>query len=57
MGFYSNMADTTNATYSGGIIAPHFSLSVAKISINPETSKPFTKNNRSRPLKPASETY
>jgi hypothetical protein len=33
------MADTTNATYDGGIDVPHWNLSGAKISINPETSK------------------
>ena len=36
------MADTTNATYDGGIDVPHCSLSGAKISINPETSKHFS---------------
>ena len=40
MGFnYNNMADTTNATYDGGIDVPHECLSGAKISINPETAK------------------
>ena len=41
-----NMADTTNATYDGGIDVPHCSLSGAKISINPETSKQFPKFNK-----------
>jgi hypothetical protein len=36
------MADTTNATCYGGIDVPHFSLSGAKISIIPETSKHFS---------------
>jgi hypothetical protein len=36
-----SMADTTNATYSGGIDVPHFSLSGAKISIINETAKLF----------------
>ena len=36
-----NMADTTNATYDGGIDVPHCSLSSAKIGINSETSKLF----------------
>jgi hypothetical protein len=36
------MADTTNATYDGGIDVPHCSLSGAKISIIPETSKHFS---------------
>jgi hypothetical protein len=35
------MADTTNATYDGGIDVPHCSLSGAKISIISETSKLF----------------
>ena len=39
---YNNMADTTNATYDGGIDVPHECLSGAKISINPETSKHFS---------------
>jgi hypothetical protein len=40
MGFnYNNMADTTNATYDGGIDVPHCSLSGAKISIISETAK------------------
>jgi hypothetical protein len=40
MGFnYNNMADTTNATYDGGIDVPHWNLSGAKISIVPETAK------------------
>ena len=40
MGFnYNNMADTTNATYDGGIDVPHECLSDAKISIVFETSK------------------
>jgi hypothetical protein len=33
------MADTTNATYDGGIDVPHCSLSGAKISIISETAK------------------
>lgn len=37
-----NMADTTNATYDGGIDVPHECLSGAKISIIPETSKLFS---------------
>ena len=42
MGFnYNNMADTTNATYDGGIDVPHWNLSGAKISIIPETAKLF----------------
>ena len=42
MGFnYNNMADTTNATYDGGIDVPHECLSGANISINHETSKQF----------------
>ena len=46
MGFnYNNMADTTNATYDGGIDVPHECLSGANISINPETSKQFPKFN------------
>ena len=45
MGFCSNMADTTNATYDGGIDVPHVYLSGAKISIIPETSKKFPKFN------------
>ena len=40
------MADTTNATYDGGIDVPHCSLSGANISINPETSKQFSKFNK-----------
>lgn len=40
-----NMADTTNATYDGGIDVPHWNLSGAKISINPEISKQFPKFN------------
>ena len=39
------MADTTNATYDGGIDVPHRYLSGAKIGINPETSKQFPKFN------------
>jgi hypothetical protein len=39
------MADTTNATYDGGIDVPHECLSGANISINPETSKQFPKFN------------
>jgi len=43
MGFnYNNMADTTNATYDGGIDVPHECLSDAKISIISETSKLFS---------------
>jgi hypothetical protein len=46
MGFnYNNMADTTNATYDGGIDVPHECLSGAKISIIHETSKQFPKFN------------
>lgn len=46
MGFnYNNMADTTNATYDGGIDVPHWNLSGAKISIIPITSKQFPKFN------------
>ena len=46
MGFnYNNMADTTNATYDGGIDVPHECLSGAKISIKHETSKQFPKFN------------
>ena len=33
------MADTTNATYDGGIDVPHCSLSSAKIGINSENAK------------------
>jgi len=33
------MADTTNATYDGGIDVPLGVFSVAKIGINPETAK------------------
>ena len=40
-----NMADTTNATYDGGIDVPHECLSGANISINRETSKQFPKFN------------
>ena len=40
-----NMADTTNATYDGGIDVPHECLSGANISIIPETSKQFPKFN------------
>jgi hypothetical protein len=36
------LADTTNATYDGGIDVPHCSLSGAKISIIPETTKLFS---------------
>ena len=36
------MADTTNATYDGGIDVPHWNLSDAKINIIPETSKLFS---------------
>ena len=39
------MADTTNATYDGGIDVPHWNLSGAKISIIPETHKHFTEIN------------
>ena len=39
------MADTTNATYDGGIDVPHRYLSGAKININHETSKQFPKFN------------
>ena len=40
MGFNDNdMADTTNATFDGGIDVPHCSLSGAKISIISETAK------------------
>jgi hypothetical protein len=39
------MADTTNATYDGGIDVPHWNLSGAKISIIHETSKQFSKFN------------
>ena len=39
------MADTTNATYDGGIDVPHECLSGANISIIPETSKQFPKFN------------
>jgi hypothetical protein len=43
MGFnYNNMADTTNATYDGGIDVPHECLSGAKISILSKTSKHFS---------------
>jgi hypothetical protein len=43
MGFnYNNMADTTNATYDGGIDVPHECLSDAKIGINSETAKLFS---------------
>ena len=35
------MADTTNATYDGGIDVPHWNLSGAKISIISETAKLF----------------
>jgi len=43
MGFnYNNMADTTNATYDGGIDVPHWNLSGANIGINPETDKLFS---------------
>jgi hypothetical protein len=36
------MADTTNATYDGGIDVPHECLSDAKISIISETAKLFS---------------
>ena len=39
------MADTTNATYEGGIDVPHCSLRGAKIRTSPETSKVFPKFN------------
>jgi histidinol phosphatase-like PHP family hydrolase len=39
------MADTTNATYDGGIDVPHECLSGANINIIPETSKQFPKFN------------
>jgi hypothetical protein len=39
------MADTTNATYDGGIDVPHECLSGANISIIPEPSKQFPKFN------------
>ena len=59
-----NMADTTNATYDGGIDVPHECLSGAKISIIHETSKLFTnyfsfetKITDADYPKPASETY
>ena len=43
MGFnYNNMADTTNATYDGGIDVPHWNFSDAKISLIPETAKLFS---------------
>jgi hypothetical protein len=42
---YNNMADTTNATYDGGIDVPHECLSGANISIIPEPSKQFPKFN------------
>ena len=42
----NNMADTTNATYDGGIDVPHECLSGAKISIISETSKQFPKFNK-----------
>ena len=37
-----NMADTTNATYDGGIDVPHWNLSGAKISIISVTAKLFS---------------
>ena len=40
-----NLADTTNATYDGGIYVPHECLSGANISIKHETSKQFPKFN------------
>ena len=39
-----NMADTTNATYDGGIDEPLGIFSIAKIGINSETSKLFAIN-------------
>ena len=61
---YNNMADTTNATYDGGIFAPHDCLSGANISINPETSKLFDnyfvsgiKNKGAQSLKPTPLMY
>jgi hypothetical protein len=39
------LADTTNATYDGGIDVPHECLSGANISIIPEPSKQFPKFN------------
>jgi len=42
------MADTTNATYCGGIDVPHVYLSGAKVSINPEISKQFSKFNNKK---------
>jgi hypothetical protein len=44
-GKINNMADTTNATYDGGIDVPHECLSDAKISIIFETFKQFPKFN------------
>jgi hypothetical protein len=58
------MADTTNATYDGGIDVPHECLSGAKISIIPETSKLFpnyfsltTKNKGTQAKIPAFHSY
>jgi hypothetical protein len=39
------LADTTNATYDGGIDVPHECLSGANINIIPEPSKQFPKFN------------
>ena len=39
---YKNMADTTNATYIGGIDVPHWNLSGAKITVKFVTSKLFS---------------
>jgi len=36
------MADTTNATYIGGIDVPHWNLSGAKITVKFVTSKLFS---------------
>ena len=41
-GEINNLADTTNATYEGGIDVPHCSLSDAKIGIISETAKLFS---------------
>ena len=65
MGFdYNNMADTTNATYDGGIYVPHWNLSGANISINHKTAKLSSiffsdgiKNKERRALNPASLMY
>ena len=42
-GYYSNMADTTNATYYGGIDVPLEDFSGAKISILSDIAKYLTK--------------